>query len=150
MLSVVSGRGILVWPVGTLGRGQVLSSRHSATSGRRVMRARLVFWRSVASGMGACAVHKKSTLFGVFKISVRPCQPPVRASSTRRVATRVASAAGRKTMFRLPNFFRRPGADSATRYRCFLPAQGSVINYRNQCTKHSFRSVITSARVVWL
>ena len=42
---------------------EVLSSRHSATSGRRVIRARLVFWRSGASGVGASAVHKKSTFF---------------------------------------------------------------------------------------
>ena len=40
--------------------------------------------------------------FGVVKISVHPCEPPFRASTTRRVATRVESAAGRKTVFRLP------------------------------------------------
>ena len=62
---------------------EVLSSRHSATSGRRVIRARLVFWRSGASGVGASAVHKKSTFFGVVKISVHPCEPPFRASTTR-------------------------------------------------------------------
>ena len=44
LLSVVLGRGILLWPVGTLGRRQVVSSRHSATGRRRVMRARLMFW----------------------------------------------------------------------------------------------------------
>ena len=33
-----------LWPVRTLGRRQVVASRHSATGARRVMRARLVFW----------------------------------------------------------------------------------------------------------
>ena len=47
------GSGDTLWPVKTLGRRQVVSSWHSATSGRRVMRARIVFWRSGASGMGA-------------------------------------------------------------------------------------------------
>ena len=42
--SVVLGRGILLWLVGTLGRRQVVSSRHSAAGGRRVMSARLMFW----------------------------------------------------------------------------------------------------------
>ena len=41
---------------------------HSDASGRRVMRARLVFWRSGASSMGANAVDWNSTFFGVFKI----------------------------------------------------------------------------------
>ena len=41
---------------GPSGRRQVVSSRHSETTGRRVMRARLVFWKSGASGMGANAV----------------------------------------------------------------------------------------------
>ena len=40
------GSGDTLWPVRTLERRQVVSSRHSATSGRHVMRARLVFWRS--------------------------------------------------------------------------------------------------------
>ena len=57
------GSGDTWWPVATLGRRQVVSSRHSTTDGHRVMRARLVFWRSGASGMGANAVDKK---FGVF------------------------------------------------------------------------------------
>ena len=48
---------------GTLGRRQVVSSRHSDTSGRCVMRALLVFWGSGAGGMGANAVHKKSKFF---------------------------------------------------------------------------------------
>ena len=43
------------------------------------MRARLVFLGAGASGMGANAVDRKSTFFGVFKISARPCQPPSRA-----------------------------------------------------------------------
>ena len=41
--------------------------------GRRVMRARLVFWVSGASGMGAFALDMKSTFFVFFKISARPC-----------------------------------------------------------------------------
>ena len=75
LLSVVSGRGILCG---------------------RVIRARLVFWRSGASGMGANAVERKSTFFwcfqnecaeigiffGVFKMSARPCLPPLRAFAT--------------------------------------------------------------------
>ena len=63
LLSVVSGRGDTWWPGSTLGRKQV-SSWHSATSGRRVMRARLVFWRSGASGMGRhfCGVFEISAL----------------------------------------------------------------------------------------
>ena len=52
--------GGTLWPVRTLGRRQVASSRHSATSGRRVMRARLVFWRSGPGGMNANAVDTKS------------------------------------------------------------------------------------------
>ena len=63
--------GNTLWPVGTLGSQQHVSTRHSATSGRRVMRARVVFWRSGASGMGANAVEGKSTLC-VFKTSARP------------------------------------------------------------------------------
>ena len=43
------------------------------------MRARLVFRRSGASGMGANAVDRKSTLCGVLKISARRCQPPLKA-----------------------------------------------------------------------
>ena len=39
---------------------------HSDKSGRRVIRARLVFWKSGASGMGANAIDKKSTFFEVF------------------------------------------------------------------------------------
>ena len=39
------------------------SSRHSDADGRRVMRVRLVFWRSGASGMGANAVGKESTIW---------------------------------------------------------------------------------------
>ena len=46
LLSVVSGREVLCDPLERWGRRQVVSSRHSATGGRRVMRARLVFWRS--------------------------------------------------------------------------------------------------------
>ena len=46
------GEWEFLWPVRTLGRRQVVSSRHSDTSGRRVMRARLVFRRSGASGIG--------------------------------------------------------------------------------------------------
>ena len=65
--------GDTLWPVGTLGRKQVASSRHSDAGGCRVMRARLVFLAAGASGMGANAVDKKSTFFGVFKISARPC-----------------------------------------------------------------------------
>ena len=42
------------------------------------MRARLEFWRSGASGMGANAVDRKSIFF-VFKISARPSKPPLRA-----------------------------------------------------------------------
>ena len=60
-----------MWPVGTLGRRQAVSSRHSDTGGRRVMLARLVFWMSGASGMGANAVDRKPTFFGVFKLSAR-------------------------------------------------------------------------------
>ena len=67
-----------MWPVKPLGRRQVVSSRHSDTGGRRVMRVRLVFWGSGASGTGANAVDKKSTFLCVFKSS-RPCQPPCRA-----------------------------------------------------------------------
>ena len=49
-------------------------------TGRRVMRVRFVFWRSGASDMGANAVDKTSTFFGVFKISGRPlCWPSLRA-----------------------------------------------------------------------
>ena len=58
-----AGSGDTLWPVRTLERRQVVSSRHPATSGRRVIRARLVLWRSGASGMGAYAVDKKSTFF---------------------------------------------------------------------------------------
>ena len=36
---------------------------------------------SGASGMGANAVDRKSTFFDVFKISARPCWPPLRAST---------------------------------------------------------------------
>ena len=36
------------------------------------MRTRLVFWGSGASGVGAHAVDRKSTFFGVFKIKARP------------------------------------------------------------------------------
>ena len=61
-LSHVSGRLKLVevFAVGPLGV-------HSATGGRRVMRAHLVFWRSGVSGMGAHPVNKKSTIEGVLK-----------------------------------------------------------------------------------
>ena len=51
----------------TLEHKQVVSSRHLATSDHRVVRARLVFWRSGASGMGTHAVDKKSAFDGVFK-----------------------------------------------------------------------------------
>ena len=64
MLSVVSGQGDTLWPIGTLGPRQVVSSRQSATGVRCVMRARLVFWRSGASGRSANAVDRKSTFFG--------------------------------------------------------------------------------------
>ena len=60
------GSGDTLWPVRTLACRQVVSSRHSATSGRRVIRARLVFWRSGASGMGANAVDNKD-MFGCFQ-----------------------------------------------------------------------------------
>ena len=58
------------WNVGA--QAGSVSSRHPDTSGRRVMSARFVFWRSGASGMGANAVDKKSTFFGVLKIT-GPC-----------------------------------------------------------------------------
>ena len=60
-----------LWLVGALVRRKVVSSLHSDTGGRRVMRASLVFWRLGASGMGANAVHKKSTFFGALKTSAR-------------------------------------------------------------------------------
>ena len=41
------------------------------------MHARLVFWRSGASGMGANAADKNSTFFGVLKTGARPCCPPL-------------------------------------------------------------------------
>ena len=63
LLSVVSCRGYSV--AGLNVGAQASSSRHSASSGRRVMRARLVFWRSGVRGMGADALDKKST-FSVF------------------------------------------------------------------------------------
>ena len=67
---------------------KVASASHALTvsGGRRVMRARLVFWKSGASGMGANAVDKTSTFYGVFKIKARPCLPPLSAST---VATSV-------------------------------------------------------------
>ena len=58
-----------LWPVRALGRRPVVPSRHSAASGRRGMRARLVCWRSGASGMGANAVD--DIFLSVFKISAR-------------------------------------------------------------------------------
>ena len=61
------GSGDTLWPSGTLRRRHVFSSWHSATGRRRVMRARPVFGRSRASGMGANAVDKTSTFVGVFQ-----------------------------------------------------------------------------------
>ena len=52
----VGSGGYFCGPLERWGAGQVVSSRHSAAGGRRAMRARLVFWRSGASGMGANAV----------------------------------------------------------------------------------------------
>ena len=72
------GSGETLWPVGTLGRRQVVSSRPSDTGGHRVTRARLVFWRSGASGIGVSAVDRTSTFWGVFTVSARPCWPPLR------------------------------------------------------------------------
>ena len=57
----VGGYFVTLWNVGA----QVSCSRHSAASGRHVMRARL------ASGMGAHAVVRKSTFYGVFKTKKR-------------------------------------------------------------------------------
>ena len=53
---------------------QNVGGRHSAAGSRRVVRA-LLFWRSGASGMGAKAVNKKSTCFGVMKTSAHCCVP---------------------------------------------------------------------------
>ena len=52
-----------LWQVSTLERRQVAPPRHSTTSVRRVVHARLVLWRSGASGMGANAVDKQSPCF---------------------------------------------------------------------------------------
>ena len=60
------GLGDTLWPVRTFGRKQVVSSRHSVTGGRCVMRARLVLWRSGSSGMGASAVDRKSKFWGCY------------------------------------------------------------------------------------
>ena len=54
-------------PVLALGRRLIVSSRHSAAGGRRVMRARVVLWRSGASATGANAVDRKTTLLGCFQ-----------------------------------------------------------------------------------
>ena len=52
--------GILDGPLKRWRAGTLFWTRHSATSGLRVIRARLVFWRSGASGKGAKAVVTKS------------------------------------------------------------------------------------------
>ena len=54
-------------PILALGRRLIVSSRHSAAGGRRVMRARVVLWRSGASGTDANAVDKKTTLLECFQ-----------------------------------------------------------------------------------
>ena len=69
-------------PVGTLGRKQVVSSRHSDTGGRRVMRARLVFWGSGASGTGANAVDRKSIFFWCFQNKRAPLSAAVKGPNT--------------------------------------------------------------------
>ena len=65
LLSVVPGDTL--WPSGTLERRQIVPTRHSATGGRNVMRAQLVFSRLGAGGMGANAVVGKSTFFECFQ-----------------------------------------------------------------------------------
>ena len=63
------------WEVGA----QAGCSQDSAAGGRRMIRARLVFWRSGANGMGTNTVVTKPTFLGVFKMSARSCEPPSRA-----------------------------------------------------------------------
>ena len=60
------GSGDTLWPVRTLVRRQVVSSRHSDAGGRRVMRARLEFWESGACGMGANQ-NKRAPLLAAAK-----------------------------------------------------------------------------------
>ena len=61
----VGGYFVARWNDGAL--AGFFLSLHSATGGRRAMRARLVFWMSGASGMGAHAVDKKSTFLMFFQ-----------------------------------------------------------------------------------
>ena len=65
MFSVVWGRGRLCVPLQRWCAGKWFHRGIRAAGGRRVMRARLVFWRSGAS-MGANAVDKNSTFCGFF------------------------------------------------------------------------------------
>ena len=65
----VRGYFVVRWNVGAQAGCFIAVFGHKR---RHVMRARLVFWRSGASGMGANAVDKKSTFWGVFKTSDPP------------------------------------------------------------------------------
>ena len=56
-------------------------SRQLATGGRRVIRARLVFWKSGAKGMGANAVERKSTSL-VFQCERAPLLAAVKGLNT--------------------------------------------------------------------
>ena len=69
----------------------------SDTSGRRVLGARLVFWGSGASGMGANAVDKKPTFFGVFKIKKAPLLAVVKDLNTSNCTRRQHFAGSRNT-----------------------------------------------------
>ena len=64
----VGGYFVARWNVGAQAGCFIAAFGHQR---RRVMRARLVFYGSVASGMGANAVYKKSTFLDVSKISAR-------------------------------------------------------------------------------
>ena len=78
LLSVVSGQGILCGPSERWGAGRLF---------HRAIRLQAVAvscahvscsWVREPSGMGANAVDRKSTFSGVFNISARSCEPPLR------------------------------------------------------------------------
>ena len=98
------GSGDALWPFRMLGSRQVVSSRYSATSGRRVMRARLVFWRSGASGMGVRMRLTRHRHFLVLTKQARTCQASFLSSTVAAphiwmlLMLRASTGRGRRTL----------------------------------------------------
>ena len=79
---ISAGSKDTLWSVGTLGRRHVVSSRYSATGGRRVILARLVFWRSGAGGKGCkCSCHEIG-MFWCFQNERAPLLAAVKGLNT--------------------------------------------------------------------